>query len=295
MKKSKPKVLVILGPTASGKSDLGVRLAKKFGGEVVSADSRQVYKGLNAGSGKINRKEMRGVKHFMLDVLEPHKHFSVAQYQSLAQASLDHIQGKSKLPIIVGGTGFYIDALAKGMVLPDVPPNPRLRAKLARRTNAALFKMLRDKDPQRAENIDPQNKVRLIRALEIVEKLGKVPPVRHRVSHNQFVWIGLRPEDLDKRIQKRLLKRIPSMIREGKRLYAQGLSYKRMNELGLEYRYVAMYLQGKISRQDLPQNLYFAIRQFSRRQITWFKQNKRIKWFKPEEYRQIEKYLKGKL
>lgn len=285
------KVLVILGPTASGKSDLGVRLAKKFKGEIISADSRQVYKGLNAGSGKITKQEMKGVKHYMLDVLEPQKRFSVAQYQTLAQASLDHILSKDKLPIIVGGTGFYIDALAHGTVLPDVPPNPKLRAKLAKKTNTALFKMLRARDPKRAKNIDPQNKVRLIRALEIVEKLGTVPPVKHRVFDNKFVWIGLLPDDLDQRIEKRLVKRIPGMIREGRRLHAKDLSYKRMYELGLEYRFVSMYLQGKLSKLEMSNKLNTEIRRYSKRQMTWFRYNKKIKWFKPEQYKDIEKYV----
>ncbi len=301
------KVLVILGPTASGKSDLGVRLAKKFKGEIISADSRQVYKGLNVGSGKITRKEMRGVKHYMLDVLEPQKYFSVAQYQTLAQASLDHVLNNGKLPMIVGGTGFYIDALAGGIVLPEVPPNPKLRAKLARKSNTALFKMLRELDPKRAKNIDPQNKVRLIRALEIVEKLGKVPPLRQGFAGqapNKFVWIGLLPEDLDQRIEKRLTKRMPSMIREARKLLKQKkLTYKRMHELGLEYRYLALYLQGKLDKLEMFNKLNTEIRRYSKRQMTWFRYNKKIKWFtlssvegfKPSQYKEIEKYLKSKL
>lgn len=291
---NKKKVLVILGPTASGKSDLGVRLAKKFKGEVISADSRQVYKGLNVGTGKITRKEMLGVKHHLLDVVEPKKQFTVAQYQTLGQAALEQIYLKNRLPIVVGGTGFYIDALAQGVVLPDVPPNKKLRAKLAHKTNAYLFNLIRRKDPRRAGALDPNNKVRLIRAIEVVEALGKVPQLKSKPNNN-FIYVGLKPSDLDKRIKERLIKRLPGMIREGHRLREKGLSYKRMNELGLEYRYLALYLQGKLSKEEMSEKLYFAIRQFSKRQMTWFKRNKKIKWFKPEEYREIEKYIRAML
>lgn len=288
------KVLVILGPTASGKSDLGVLLARKFKGEIISADSRQVYKGLSAGSGKITKPEMRGVKHHLLDVIDPKKQFTVAEYQVLATKALEGTRKRDKLPIIVGGTGFYIDALATGAVLPNVPPNKKLREKLAQKSNEALLKLLRKRDPKRAKTVDPQNKVRLIRALEIVEALGKVPNLKSKVNKD-FIYIGLKPNDLDTRIKKRLLKRLPSMIREAKSLRAKGLSYKRMHKLGLEYRYLALYLQGKVSKEEMISKLKIEIRRYAKRQMTWFKRNKKIKWFNPEEYKEIEKYLKKKL
>jgi tRNA dimethylallyltransferase len=287
----KSKVIVILGPTASGKSDLGVRLAKKFKGEIISADSRQVYKGLNIGSGKITRKEMRGVKHHLLDVVEPKKQFSVAQYQTLGQAALEQISLRNKLPIIVGGTGFYIDALAGGIVLPEVPPNKKLRAKLAKRTNASLFSLIRKKDPKRAKTLDPNNKVRLIRALEIIEALGKVPQLTSKLANN-FVYIGIKPADLDRRIRLRLEKRLTGMITEGRKLHAKSLSYKRMNELGLEYRYVSLYLQGKLSKEEMRDKLFYAIRQYAQRQMAWFRRNRKIKWFDPKEFKKIEKYIR---
>lgn len=288
------KVLVILGPTASGKSDLGVRLARKFKGEIISADSRQVYKGLNIGSGKISRIEMKGVKHHLLNVVEPAKYFSVAQYQTLGHAALEEIRIKNKLPIVVGGTGFYIEALASSLVLPEVPPNKKLRANLAKRSNVALFNLIRKKDPRRAKTLDINNKVRLIRALEIIESLGKVPQLKSKPNNN-FIYIGLLPADLDKRIEMRLKKRLSGIIKESRLLHKKGLSYKRMNDLGLEYRYAALYLQKKISKEEMLEKLYFAIRQYSRRQMSWFKRNKKIKWFKPEAYKEIEKYIKSKL
>lgn len=296
---------MILGPTASGKSDLAVRLAKKFKGEIISADSRQVYKGLDVGTGKITKKEMRGVPHHLLDVLDPRKQFTVSQYRELAENSLQYIVIKNKLPIVVGGTGFYIDALAGNISLPDVPPNKKLREKLSKKTNRALFKLLKKKDPRRAKIIDFNNKVRLIRALEIVEALGKVPTWRfHRQVGHRFIYIGLKPDDLDERIRERLIKRLPGMMQEAKKLLKlKKLNYKRMHELGLEYRYIAMYLQNKISKTELIEKLNTAIRQYAKRQMTWFKRNKKIKWFtlsavegfRPDEYKEIEKYVRGML
>ena len=292
----KQKVLVILGPTASGKSDLAVKLAKKFKGEIISADSRQVYRGLNIGAGKVTRKEMGGIPHYLLDVADPKKPFSAAQYKALAENSLKDIALRNRLPIVVGGTGFYIDALADTVSLPEVGPNPKLRERLEKKSAEALFKLLEKKDPKRAGAIDPNNKVRLIRALEIVEALGKVPPLGDRVSKWAFTYIGVKPDDLDSRIQKRLVKRLPGMIREAKKLIKlRKLSYKRMHELGLEYRYVALYLQGKLNKLDMFNKLNKEIRQYSRRQMQWFKRNKKIEWFKPEEYKEIEKYARDML
>lgn len=284
------KVLIIVGPTAAGKSALGVRLAKKFNGEIISADSRQVYKGLNIGTGKITKQEMRGIPHHLLSVADPKKQFSAAQYKLLADKFVRYIVQKDRLPIIVGGTGFYIDALTGTAVFPNVPPNHKLREKLSKKSTAELFKKLKKKDPRRAQTIDSKNKVRLIRALEIIEALGKVPIFKFTPSHN-FIYIGIQPSNLDERIYKRLLKRLNGMIREGKKLRKQGLTYKRMRELGLEYRYIAMYLKGQLSRGEMVEKLYVEIRRYAKRQMTWFKRNKKIKWFRPDEYRKIENYL----
>lgn len=268
------KVLVIVGPTASGKSDLAVKLARKFKGEIISADSRQVYKSLDIGTGKITRAEMKGVPHHMLSVADPKKQFSVAQYKKMAEEELGYIEGRVALPIIVGGTGFYIDTLTGAVTLPEVPPNKKLREKLTKKSNDALYRELMKKDAKRAKAIDPNNKVRLIRALEIVAALGKVPSVKHRVLDKRFVFIGLMPKDLDKRIYKRLLKRIPGIIRETKQL-----SPKRAQALGLEYRFASLYLQKKLSKEEFVDKLYTAIKQYAKRQMTWFKRNKKITWY----------------
>ena len=290
------KIFIIVGPTASGKSDLGVKLAKKFNGEIISADSRQVYKGLDIGTSKITRQEMQGVPHHLLDVADPRRQFSAAQYKVLAANSLQYIITNSKLPIIVGGTGLYIDALTGDVSFPDVEPNKKLREQLGKKSDEALFKMLKAKDPRRAKMIDPNNKARLIRALEIVKSLGKVPLCQPATStHYKFVYIGLKPDNLDQRIYKRLVKRLGPMIREGKRLAKQGLTYRRMHELGLEYRYISLYLQGKTSQEEMEERLYTEIRRYAKRQMTWFKRNKEIKWFKPDKYKDIERYARRML
>jgi len=285
------KILVIIGPTASGKSSLAVRLAKKFKGEIISADSRQVYKGLDIGTGKITPKEMAGIPHYLLDVADSKKQFSVSDFLILTNQAIAKIVKSDKLPIVVGGTGFYIDALAGQASWPEVPPNKALRKKLGKKSANALYKMLEKKDPRRASTIDPHNKVRIVRALEIIEKLGKVPTLKTGYA-DEFIFIGLLPNDLEGRIHKRLEKRFNGIIRETKGLYKKGLSYKRMHELGLEYRYAALHLQNKISRAEMLEKLHTAIRQYAKRQMTWFKRNKKIKWFKPDEYKAIERYVR---
>lgn len=267
------KVLVIVGPTASGKSDVAVKIAKKFKGEIISADSRQVYKGLDIGTGKITRREMKGVPHHMLDVVDPKKQFSVSQYKKLVEEELKYIEARGKLPIIVGGTGLYIDSLTGRANFPNVPPNKKLREKLAKKSNVALYEMLKKRDPKRAKSIDANNKVRLIRALEIIEALGRVPRMRPEPDE-RFIYIGLNPKDLDTKIHKRLIKRIPGIIEETKKL-----SPKRAEELGLEYRYASLFLKKKLSKKEFEENLFFAIRHYAKRQMTWFKKNKEITWF----------------
>ncbi len=288
------KILAIVGPTASGKSDLAVKLAKRFDGEIISADSRQVYKGLDIGTGKITKKEMRGIPHHLLDVVDPRKQFTAADFSKKAQQAITMIYHSAKIPIVVGGTGFYIDALVGTTSLPDVPPNKKLRKRLEKKTVGELYKILKKKDVRRAKSIDPHNKIRLIRALEIIEKLGKVPKIKKDVSSN-FLYIGLKPDNLDEKIYKRLQKRMGGIIREVRKLHRESLSYKRMFELGLEYRYIGMYLQKKLTRKAVFDKLFIEIKRYAKRQMTWFKHNKKVKWFRPEEQQKIENYLKKRL
>lgn len=277
----KPKVIVVCGPTATGKSDYAVKLAKKIGGEVISADSRQVYKNLNIGTGKITKKEMSGVAHYLLDVASPKRQFSVARYKKLGEHAIRDILKRGKTPIICGGTGFYIDTLL-GLELPEVKPNLALRKKLSDVSLQKLFEELKKIDPDRAKTIDKKNKIRLIRALEIARSLGKVPKIKKRKLYD-IEWIGLSfpNEALKKRIHNRLLKRIKlGMIREAQKLHREGLSFRRMEALGLEYKYLAYYLQKKLTKQQMIAQLETAIWHYAKRQMTWFKRNKEIKWIK---------------
>jgi tRNA dimethylallyltransferase len=289
----KPKVLVILGPTASGKSALSVELARRFNGEIISADSRQVYRGLDIGTGKITKREMKSVPHHLLDVADPSRKFSSAAFQKKAATVLRKISKAGALTIIVGGTGYYIDALLGRIVVPDVKPNLSLRKKLEAKSTNQLYALLQKRDPERAASIEPHNKRRLIRALEIIDALGAVPKATS-VSPYNVHWIGtlLPLAHLEKKIRTRLKGRIKTgMIAEARRLHRAGLSYRRMRELGLEYRWLADLLEAKISRAEFEDGLYRDIRRYAKKQIAYWKRNSEIQWFDPRKIRPIEKVV----
>jgi len=285
---------VILGTTASGKSALAVKLAKKFNGEVISADSRQVYKGLNIGTGKITRKEMGGVPHYCLDVVSPKKIFTVADFKKCAEKAIEKIFAKNKTPIIVGGTGLYIQAIVDNIVLPEVKPNWKLRKELEKKTTEEMFNMLKKLDPERAKNIDAKNPRRLIRAIEIAEKLGKTPKLMSMSRRDldiRQIGIKLPDEILKKNIEKRINKMLKSgLIAETKKLRKSGLSWKRLYGLGFEYKYPALFLQNKISKDEMLSKMLIENWQYAKRQMTWFKKDKRIKWNK--NYKEFGKLIK---
>lgn len=289
------KLIVILGPTASGKSSLAIKLAKKFKGEIVSADSRQVYKGMNIGTGKVTKKEMLGVPHYLLDVASPKKKFTVVQYRKLALKALDKIQRKNKILFLVGGTGFYIQAIVNGIVIPEVKPDWRLRKKLELIATEKLFQKLRKLDPKRAKTIERKNKRRLIRALEIIIKTKKpVPTLKKQPLPYPILMIGIKKsfKELHRLIKKRLLIRFrQGMILEVKKLRKSGVSWKRLEEFGLEYRYIAKYLQGKITYKEMVEKLQKEILGLAKRQMTWFKRDGRIYWVKKEK--ETEKLVKN--
>lgn len=304
--KPKKALIIVVGPTASGKSELAVKLAKSFakqgGAEIVSADSRQVYKGLDIGSGKIEGKTAvrdgkkvylyKGIPHHLIDVASPLRQYSVAKYQKAAFAAIKDILKRGKTPIICGGTAHWVDSVVFGQALPEVKPNYKLRAKLSSLTTTKAFKLLQKLDPVRAKNIDAKNPRRLVRALEIVMETGKaVPQTGKREISKEFKdlkieWIGLNPgmEVLEKNIQKRLHERFKQgLLKEVEKLHSPrtgtGLSWKRLESFGLEYKFCALFLQKKITHQELYEQLYRAIRQYAKRQMTWWKRNKDIQWF----------------
>ena len=292
--KSPMKVIAIVGTTASGKSDLAVKIAKAIGGEVVSADSRQVYKGLNIGSGKITKSEMRRVKHHLLDIADPKKTYAVSDYQKDAANAVSDIASRGKVAIVCGGTGFYIDALIKGIVFPDVPPNPKLRAKLEKKSLTSLLSMLKKLDAERAKTIDVNNPRRIIRAIEIAQFMKKsgtksISAGAPATVPYDVLTIGILPDDetLRKRINLRLRKRIKNgMLNEAVALHKNGLSWKRMEMLGLEYRFMAQFLKARHADKKsliaahvaMVTGLETAIWQYARRQKTWFRRDATIQW-----------------
>lgn len=307
--KRRDALVVILGPTASGKSALAVKLARWLalsrvegfnGAEIVSADSRQVYRGLNIGSGKITKRQMQGIPHHLLDVASVRRRFYVAQYQTLALRAISQIQRRGRIPFLVGGTGLYIQSVVDGVVFPHVPPSPSIRSGLEKKSVNQLFAMLKKLDPARAATIDSQNPRRLIRAIEIVQVTGKpvgsfrVDP--RKIPHQSaIVQIGIKksPQELKKLIAPRLQKRIKKIITEVKKLHKNGLSWKRLEELGLEYRFVAQYLRGRLSLPQTISKIQIESEHFAKRQMTWFKRDQRIHWISNEKQAKklIQKFL----
>lgn len=290
----KKKIIVILGQTATGKSDLAVKIAlglshgrgKKILGEIISADSRQVYKNLDIGTGKITKKEMRGVPHYLLDVVSPKKKFTVVEYKQLAEEKILDILSRGKVPIICGGTGFYIDAVVKGVIFPEVPPDDKLRKKLSLLNSRELLITLTKLDKNRARTIDKNNKVRLIRAIEIARALGKVPSLVSKKPKYDFIQIGLTlpNENLKINITKRVKKMFTDgLLKEIKLLKKSGISNKKLKELGFEYY------------NPTEESVITGSIKYAKRQMTWFKRDKKIKWFSSSQKKEIARYLKTKL
>lgn len=319
---NKPKIIVVLGPTATGKSDLAVSVAKNIkkignkilnkkdgiGAEIISADSRQVYIGMDLGTGKITKKEMLGVHHHMLDICSPKKQFTVDHYQKMAEEKIKKILENNRIPIICGGTGFYIDALVSGMKFPNVPINKKLRVDLHKKSTEELFKILCKLDKNRADSIDKNNPVRLIRAIEIATALGKVPKMdsekMNYIAENSkydVLYIGLDWPDeiLKEKIHTRITKRFKAgMLNEAKKLKADGLSYKKMRMFGLEYRWLADLLENKVNREEFISGLNTDTWHYVKKQRIWFKRNKNINWITPDKDGQkiavslVHKFLK---
>ncbi|OHB23936.1 MAG: tRNA (adenosine(37)-N6)-dimethylallyltransferase MiaA [Parcubacteria group bacterium RIFCSPHIGHO2_02_FULL_48_10b] len=364
---AKPKLLVILGPTASGKSELAVELARKLNGEIVSADSRQVYRGMDVGTGKVPKDKMRdmksgpsinsgssraksrdeirnkfqnskisaegesasggknrklylyrGVRHHLIDVADPKKTFTVVDYVRLAQKAIDEIARRGRLPIICGGTGLYIDALLYGITFPAAKANKKLRQLLEKQSAERLFKELKTKDPRRADTIDPYNKRRLIRALEIIAATNAPTPSSlttihcsmivgdgenpQRRTNRPYLKIGVKKsrDELRALITQRLKKRLEGgLVDEVRRLHEQRrLSWKKLESFGFEYRYVSWYLQNKLPAHCYPSEtasdadalvscLDQKNWQYAKRQMTWFKRDKEIHW--TENYKEAER------
>jgi len=322
MNKQKQKLIVILGPTATGKTKLAVDLARKFNGEIISADSRQVYKGMDLGTGKDlaeygpqgqnlakNRasakapkgsKRALGVRYHLIDINGPKTVFNVAKYQKLAKQAINSIQQKGELPFLVGGTGLYIDAIVKGYEFNQLKviklKVESIRKKLDKLTLDQLLSRLKKIDPVTYNKIDQKNRRRVQRALEIYYESGKTKSELDKQSAPGYdmLILGVKfpLEELYRRIDKRLKERLKEgMISEVKKLHKAGVSWKRLDEFGLEYRFVSRYLRGLITKEEMEEQLRLAIHHFAKRQLTWFKRNQDIKWIKDKK--EAEKLIKA--
>ncbi len=320
------KLIVIVGPTASGKSALAVRIAKRFNGEIISADSRQIYRGLTIGSGKvtgkwrhlpvipaklvlerhrgaeiqmIKKKESgfpiksgmtkqrskkifiyKNIPHHCIDVVSPRRVFTAADFVTAARRAIEAIARRGNIPIIAGGTAFWIDALVYDFSLPAVKPNARLRRALEKKSPAALLAILKKLDPRRAAGIEQKNPRRLIRAVEIARTLGAVPELKQKSAYDAF-WIGIRQsyEAGPRKIEKR----VRGMIRQGllaetKKLLRQDVREKRIREFGFEYAAALDAIAGKISGQEIAPRIIRDTTRFARRQMRWWKRNPEIHW-----------------
>lgn len=270
----KPKVYVVCGPTATGKSDYAVELAQRIGGEVISADSRQVYRGMDLGTGKITKEEMKDIPHHMLDIRDPSEDFSVEEFQKLAFEKIDEIIPRGKTPIICGGTGFFIQSIMENPIFPSAPANEKLRAELEKKSLEELKKVLEKIPKEDGVKIDLENKRRVIRAIELGQALGKVPAIKHGEQKYKFevIYLDKPDEELKERIEKRLLSRLDAgMIEEVERLHDGGVSWEKLESFGLEYKYISEFLQGKISKEEMIELLKTKIWQYAKRQRTWFK------------------------
>lgn len=294
----KPKVIAVVGPTASGKTSLAIEIAKRFSGEVVSVDSRQVYRGLDIGTGKVTIEEMVGIPHHMIDVADPSDVYTAADFVRDAEDCVQNILSDQHVPILAGGTFFYLDLLRGKTQSAPVAPNSDLRKELETLPTEVLFEKLKTSDPKRADAIDANNRRRLMRALEIVDALGTVPDTQ---THSKYEWliIGIHAnkEALAQKIHNRLFERLEGgMIDEVKQLHQSGLAFDRMEDLGLEYRYIARYLQDLLSYEELVEQLENKIRQYAKRQMTWLKRDQDIEWYDLDNtgaiYTRVEEYLK---
>jgi len=289
----RPKIIIVVGQTASGKSDLAVDIALHVRGEIISADSRQVYKDIPVGSGVIAKKDMCGVPHHLLSFVSPKTAYTASDYRRDGRACVADVVSRGHVPVIVGGTGFYIDTLIRDEPLPEVPPNKTLRATCATLTTEELVAQLSAIDPERAASIDKKNRRRILRALEIATALGTVPVIPpRRPSPYDILWIGVRIPDT--KLVERITARNADMIRRGlvaevTALRAKRISWSRIDELGFEFSYVAMHIRGEITKDEMLARMNIATRQYAKRQKTWFKRNGDIKWFSPDDTKHILK------
>ena len=294
----KPRLIIILGPTACGKTELSLKIADAFHGEIISADSMQVYKKMDIGTAKIEAEEMRGIPHHLIDILEPDQDYSVALFQKMALEQIIMINERGCTPVIVGGTGLYINSLTSPYNFPEINPvedqkQKERRAAFIKLDQEELYQRLRTVDPEAAGRIHPNDQKRIIRALEVFEESGRTisemqkdnrPPL---IEPYKTAMIGLtldRPT-LYRNIDQRVDRMIQSgLVDEVRTLMEDGFPPELNSMQGLGYKQIAAYLLGQISLEEAVDRLKRDTRHFAKRQLTWFKRDPRIKWFHKSEY-----------
>lgn len=288
----KPNLITMVGPTASGKTDLAIRLAKKLqggdyylkGAEIVSADSRQIYREMNIGTGKPTEEQQKQVRHYLIDIISPDQPINVATYKDLALETIKKIYDKNKIPFLVGGTGLYVKAVAENLQFPRVSPHPEIRRELEKKSIEKLFSIYKELDPEGIEIIDTKNKRRLIRAIEVCRVTGKpFSKMRGKGSplfKNLYLGIDIPQENLEQRISKRVESMFEKGLEEEVRKLTDkyGFNISSMETIG--YQEWEDYFKGVISRQQVKENIKTHTLQFAKRQKKWFKNKKKIHWIK---------------
>ena len=296
-----PNLFVIVGPTAAGKTALAIELAQRFDGEIISADSRQIYRRMDIGTAKPTREERARAPHHLIDIVDPDEFYTLARYQADAYAAIDDTlcAARGKQPFLVGGTGLYVRAVVEGLRIPRVPPDKELRAQLEAQDGMALYERLRALDPDAAARINPRNVRRTIRALEVClttgarfSELGRAEPPPYRIAH-----IGLtmsRPElyaRIDARVDRMMA---DGLLAEVETLAAQGYGWELPSMSGLGYRQIGEYLRGQVSLDQAVANVKRATRDFVRRQYAWFRlRDERIRWFENAEGGEVARFIEA--
>ena len=307
----KKPLVILTGPTAVGKTALSIRLAKEIGGEIISADSMQVYKGMDIGSAKIRPEEMQGVPHYLIDELDPDEEFHVVRFQQMAKTYLQQIWQRGHIPIIVGGTGFYIQALLYDIDFTENKNDDTYRQEMeqlaAEKGAEYLHQMLAEIDPRSAQDIHANNVKRVIRALEFYHETGQKisehnEKERQKTSPYNFAYFVL--NDDRSRLYQRTDQRIDIMLEEGlveevKRLKVKGYTRDMVSMQGLGYKEILDYLAGEISLDEAVYRIKRDTRHFAKRQITWFKRERDVIWLAKEEFHyqddQLLQYIKEQL
>ena len=286
----KPKVIVIVGPTASGKTALSIELAKKINGEIVSCDSMQIYKYMSIGSAKPTREEMQGIKHYLIDMVNPDERFSVAEYKKYAENAIKEIISKGKNPIVVGGTGLYANSLIYGIDYPEIEYEEEYRKKLERIAETeegliSLYNQAKEIDEEASKKISPNDKKRIIRILEIYHQTGKTKTEQEIESRKKDVKYDYRVFviNMDRQLlYDRINKRVDLMIESGLIQEVEELikKYKTFPTAmqGLGYKEVVQYLNKELTKEEMIEKIKQETRRYAKRQLTWFRKNKETIW-----------------